>query len=150
MFIQGSPHNGFLCLSFSCSFIGFWALRSDWLSCFSVPFSLQSRAENKAISCTYSIARRISYQCARTQEKNSLANSHVRHSGQLFSHVHVFSTLVSLLFWNCMRFLGAKHRKGHLKINLFCTAVTILFLSHLLCIVQFWQCSLQVDCMELH
>ena len=40
--LQNSPHNGFLCLSFSCNFIGYFkqALKSGWLFCFSVPFSL--------------------------------------------------------------------------------------------------------------
>ena len=50
------PHNGFLCISFSCNFIAHFkqALNSDWLLCCSVPFSLAGekvrfRAENSAI-----------------------------------------------------------------------------------------------------
>ena len=37
-----APRNGILCLSFSCNLIGYLnqALKSDWLSCFSVPSSL--------------------------------------------------------------------------------------------------------------
>lgn len=68
---------------------------------------MQSRAENRAISCIYySVARRISYQCARTQEKNSLANSHVRHSGQLFSHVHVIQYASLSFILKLHAFLG--------------------------------------------
>ena len=55
--LQNSPHDGFLCHSFSCNFIGYFkqALKSDWLFCFSVmPFPLAGEkvrftAENSAI-----------------------------------------------------------------------------------------------------
>ena len=54
--LQNSPHKGFLCLSFSCNFIGYFkqALKSDQLFCFNVPFSLPGekvrfRAESSAI-----------------------------------------------------------------------------------------------------
>ena len=54
--MQNSPHNGILCLSFSCNLIGYLkqALKSDWLFCFSVPFYLAGemvlfRAKNSAI-----------------------------------------------------------------------------------------------------
>ena len=40
--LQNSPHNGFLCLSFSCNLIGDLkqALKSDWFFYFSATFSL--------------------------------------------------------------------------------------------------------------
>ena len=54
--LQNSLHNGFLCISFSCNFIGYFkqTLKSVWLFCFSVPFSWarereRLRAENNAI-----------------------------------------------------------------------------------------------------
>ena len=44
---KSSPQNGFLCLQFYCSLIGCLkqALKSDWLFCFSVPFSLAGEME---------------------------------------------------------------------------------------------------------
>ena len=62
--LQNSPHNDFLCLSFSCNFIGYFkqALKSDWLFCFSVPFLLvgekvRFRAENSAIRESIALLR---------------------------------------------------------------------------------------------
>ena len=54
--VANLPHSGLLCLSFTCSLIGYFkqALKSDWLFCLSVLFSLPGkkmgfRAKNSVI-----------------------------------------------------------------------------------------------------